>query len=922
MLKFYKSGVVQMKQSIGSGRGSVYNIIMKALQSGDKYGYEICQEVEEKTNGSYILKQPSLYSGLKRLESQKMVESYWGDSEIGGRRHYYKLTELGKQRLEQSNFSWEDERNDLVENFFKKTEAEQNISDLQNELSSLTDILDVDTKTTEQIQNLFEQNYQHNEQKTTDSSIDEKTYEDMQNNTVNSDKTEQENVVISESKDQEIQKQNVINPTTIKNGKNSFVHKVNENQFDLFSFATASTQNNNDNNVSTQNSNNEEIVSQNETTNIEENVINEDYLIKEEVLNTEEISSITHENTNENTTEIAQYTTKENQLNENDNQKIIDNRYENENNQNLIDLIEKSNQYQVNANEKDKIINEEQVFNQQNANLVEDNIHLNENDANINEQNANLNENEKDESTLIKNDLQNMLDNQIVSVQQETDDLQFEEIFSRKRAVSFSDNVEENSVSPIFKTDLEKSNTYYGSTNAVDENSQNINDDFDEKYAQFQKMFEQDDEGETKEQKSTDFNDNSFNEHEKNEEELRKLQEIRMSEILSGNFADAQKAKENINFQIENVEKNQESLNKNNNEKISNSNESNLNGNFDRFTDGNSAVFQQTTEQKETKDNLTHGLNLGEIFKDIIDTSNSSVKPEVQNYDEYNNINFNTQTNIDDSLIKNNDSQNQEGFVDSLPRYDLSDNINFSLDSSIYKKESDFEKYNTQNYDNLADFEDNRNSENENTYYSGNFENEIDNFGGNSEFNAPVQQNFDTQNNLSFDKKQRMMGTNFNSYEIRYLRKNNLEQKLTKFTAINKLNLTTNLIISLIALIITAGLYLGLKSSANFSPLQKGMFIANLVIIVLFAGISSVILLSNKNKRIIYSFEKSFFVNAIFLGLLFSAIVLCSNLLFGMQMNKVLSYCGSFILPLVDALIVMLIPVLKVMLNKIPYYAK
>ena len=111
-----------MKQSFGSGRGSVYNIIMKSLQSGDKYGYEICQEIEKKTNGHYILKQPSLYSGLKRLEAQKCVESYWGDSEIGGRRHYYRLTDIGKKKLESSKFTWEDERQTVVGDLLKKDE--------------------------------------------------------------------------------------------------------------------------------------------------------------------------------------------------------------------------------------------------------------------------------------------------------------------------------------------------------------------------------------------------------------------------------------------------------------------------------------------------------------------------------------------------------------------------------------------------------------------------------------------------------------------------------------------------------------------------------------------------------------------------------------------------------------------------------
>ena len=134
-----------MKKSIGSGRGSVYSIILKALQSGDKYGYEICKEIEEKTNGSYILKQPSLYSGLKRLEAQGDVKSYWRDSALGGRRHYYSLTESGKTRLENSNFNWQDARDDIVDSLFEKSQLDKTIDDAKsdieklNSLSSLSD---------------------------------------------------------------------------------------------------------------------------------------------------------------------------------------------------------------------------------------------------------------------------------------------------------------------------------------------------------------------------------------------------------------------------------------------------------------------------------------------------------------------------------------------------------------------------------------------------------------------------------------------------------------------------------------------------------------------------------------------------------------------------------------------------------------
>lgn len=192
-----------MKQSIGSGRGSVYNIIMKALQSGDKYGYEICQEIEQKTNGNYILKQPSLYSGLKRLEAQKLVESYWGDSDIGGRRHYYKLTDQGRRKIEQTNFSWEDERNDLVDAMFQKSEVDKNIDEIKTELSTAETSLFNAQKTNDDIKNTFDG--------------------------TNSD------------------------ATIVKtNSNNSFGHKVNENQVDLFSSGLLSSNTNDKQNESTQ----------------------------------------------------------------------------------------------------------------------------------------------------------------------------------------------------------------------------------------------------------------------------------------------------------------------------------------------------------------------------------------------------------------------------------------------------------------------------------------------------------------------------------------------------------------------------------------------------------------------------------------------------------------------------------------------
>ena len=81
-------------------RGQLSTILLSTLLTGDKYGYEIINDIKEKTNGELIIKQPSLYSALSRLEKQEFISSYWRDSDIGGRRHYYSLTDLGKKQLE------------------------------------------------------------------------------------------------------------------------------------------------------------------------------------------------------------------------------------------------------------------------------------------------------------------------------------------------------------------------------------------------------------------------------------------------------------------------------------------------------------------------------------------------------------------------------------------------------------------------------------------------------------------------------------------------------------------------------------------------------------------------------------------------------------------------------------------------------
>lgn len=80
--------------------------ILKALENGEKYGYEIIDSVNKISYNKLEIKQATLYSTLKRLEQKKLINSYWKDSDIGGKRHYYFITDTGRKFLTESNYNF------------------------------------------------------------------------------------------------------------------------------------------------------------------------------------------------------------------------------------------------------------------------------------------------------------------------------------------------------------------------------------------------------------------------------------------------------------------------------------------------------------------------------------------------------------------------------------------------------------------------------------------------------------------------------------------------------------------------------------------------------------------------------------------------------------------------------------------------
>jgi len=85
----------------------VDDILLKVISLGDCYGYNISKTITGMTDDRWNIKEATLYSGLRRLEAEKLISAYWGDETQGGRRKYYTLTPEGQSSLEESIENWE-----------------------------------------------------------------------------------------------------------------------------------------------------------------------------------------------------------------------------------------------------------------------------------------------------------------------------------------------------------------------------------------------------------------------------------------------------------------------------------------------------------------------------------------------------------------------------------------------------------------------------------------------------------------------------------------------------------------------------------------------------------------------------------------------------------------------------------------------
>lgn len=87
-------------------KGSTTMLILSLLKKEDMYGYKITAELNTHSDGTFNLKEGTLYPLLHSLENKNYIDAYWVDADSGRKRKYYRITKIGIKILEDKKKEW------------------------------------------------------------------------------------------------------------------------------------------------------------------------------------------------------------------------------------------------------------------------------------------------------------------------------------------------------------------------------------------------------------------------------------------------------------------------------------------------------------------------------------------------------------------------------------------------------------------------------------------------------------------------------------------------------------------------------------------------------------------------------------------------------------------------------------------------
>jgi len=87
-------------------KGTTPLLVLTVLRDGELYGYEIAQQIRERSGDAFAPSEGSLYPALHALEADGALIATWRESDKGPRRRYYRITPKGRGLLAEHETEW------------------------------------------------------------------------------------------------------------------------------------------------------------------------------------------------------------------------------------------------------------------------------------------------------------------------------------------------------------------------------------------------------------------------------------------------------------------------------------------------------------------------------------------------------------------------------------------------------------------------------------------------------------------------------------------------------------------------------------------------------------------------------------------------------------------------------------------------
>lgn len=83
-------------------KGIIELCVLKIVSRKDMYGFEVIESISKEIE----VNENTIYPILRRLTKQEYFETYKEVVSVGAPRKYYKLTDLGEEKLEEAEHEW------------------------------------------------------------------------------------------------------------------------------------------------------------------------------------------------------------------------------------------------------------------------------------------------------------------------------------------------------------------------------------------------------------------------------------------------------------------------------------------------------------------------------------------------------------------------------------------------------------------------------------------------------------------------------------------------------------------------------------------------------------------------------------------------------------------------------------------------